>query len=464
MAEEKKLEGLWWLPQHPDDRIRGVLDFNDETGCRLKLQDARDAFKHGDEWSKTEIVNGLVSYGTPITLLYPKSFWLFPDIDKPYGSEIETSYASVAAALEGWHFDTIEQIKIRQIVMNFPQLEKWTKLTGVKAEGHPWRDKYIIKYNAPKSIQQEINNDLKLQLSASLDPNSEPHHFENTRERRTKEVVHLTIASKAILELDDAWKLVGQIERYFTFACKETVYIRNVQFYFEEVEDKDVKLRPVSLYRPFYRPYSDADNPGSHYLFFHEDINEGFGPSIGKWLEGYSVYPVLFDLFFAAYRENGYAMEVTFLNYVQALESFHSQKFPDKTFRTPMKWEQLVSNIEEAIEKGDLNSEHKQFFRGFVKFSNNRPTFQQRFKDLRDKYSIEDILDDAKIDLINVTRNYFTHWSKELKEKSANGDKLGKLNFDLITSIQRIIVQEIGFPEEAIKLIIEKPYRGITRN
>jgi hypothetical protein len=103
--------------------------------------------------------------------------------------------------------------------------------------------------------------------------------------------------------------------------------------------------------------------------------------------------------------------------------------------------------------------EYKEFLKDFFKYE-NEVSLRKRLKEIykMHKSAVEPFIPDRDefIGLTLDTRNYLTHYGKDLEEKAAKGAELFFLTTRLELVIEIIFLSEIGFVDEDIKNVLDR--------
>ena len=116
------LQGLWWLPETPDDRETGTLTFNQVEGARLNVVGRLVPLKAGplSGGEEREVLHGFTTTGKPVTLL--ESFVVNSRMGFP-GIATETWHVRTIAV--GAHFTSADQAVFKRCWVRFDGVARW---------------------------------------------------------------------------------------------------------------------------------------------------------------------------------------------------------------------------------------------------------------------------------------------------------------------------------------------------
>lgn len=189
-------------------------------------------------------------------------------------------------------------------------------------------------------------------------------------------------------------------------------------------------------------------------LFSYDVIKANAEDVFNKWINAYEILSPALNLYFSTKTGAQKYLEGEFLALAQGLETYH-RRTSDKKLMDPDEFDSLVFKIIEKCPK-----EHVPWLEGRLKHGNeinlgNRiKLIIEPFKSLLGNSNKRTKLLRKIVD----TRNYFTHYSEDLKDKAANGKELWELCQKMEVIFQLHFLKVIGFNEEEINNVIENCY------
>jgi hypothetical protein len=148
--EDQAQQGLWWLPSQPDNRLHGVLTYEPNDWVKLSLIGGLGGNPSN---FRAEMVAGLVQ-GAWVTLLGCTQAGI--KISSP-GFESQQLFAQ--AILRGAAFETLDEVRFDQAIVELSHLGEWAMLTGMTEtmetdQGRPVS--LTVSYRPPERHTAEI--------------------------------------------------------------------------------------------------------------------------------------------------------------------------------------------------------------------------------------------------------------------------------------------------------------------
>lgn len=460
MVGEFEYKGIWWLPDKPEKRVSGTLTFTPNKGANLDLMGSFKDIKNKNrsEILEPEIILGVSSDGKYITLykcLETNSTTSFPGF--------QTSSRFLAnLVFVGVHFQKSEDISFKSISVHYLHLDEWVKIYGFVIKS--WGKKgVIIKYKLPEPFQVEISDELKISINFRRKVSSRSFSQEEVTIKQNTEIKVETSEEKPF---EDFREIIYHIQNLLTLGITEPVYPLSITGLTEVNVENEAYYLPVKIF------YQLLDIPKGHktltsndMLFTFEDISNRFEPLLKNWFEKKDFLESVYNLYFGTLYNPHMYLEDQFLSLIQAIESFHRRVYggkylPDEKYDKV--YEVLVNGIPE-----DVESELKDRLMEYLKYGNEF-SLRKRLKEIFDKYKeiLDKFIENKKdfIEKVVNTRNYFTHYDKELKEHTAHGEDLCRLNQKLRMCLETCLLAEIGFTSEEIKTFISRNIRYQLRS
>lgn len=126
--EEK---GFWWLPESTENRVAGLLTFSDLDGGQLELLGyfispaTGQKLLHRGMWRVFPIILGQSISGKKYTLV--RCFETNIKIEGEYG----TNSYQTSLVIEGWHFQSLEEIEFHRFLLSYSGLTEWYEQGGI---------------------------------------------------------------------------------------------------------------------------------------------------------------------------------------------------------------------------------------------------------------------------------------------------------------------------------------------
>lgn len=459
-------QGYWWLPDKPDDRKIGTLQIIDGGEISLDLigvfnnpieQTETSVFHFGvDSITTYERIEGILEDGKFVVLenCYDKSssFRMGRGISK---SVIASKFAFIGEAVE-----RIKEKKFSKAIFSFEGLYEWlNSFSGIKAI-IKW-DKESKKINGgevhfeiPESLNFELENGVKLSFDILIKRNSTP----NFSEVKISQEKSLEIDFQEELELTEIIWIINKVRNFFCFSIDKRLSIKSVKLFVDDIEGQP---NYVDLYYKSQVTERNSVNFDVHQMLFHfGDITDNFPLILSNWLKYYEILEPTFNLYFSVIYNNP-TLQTKFLLIAHALELYHRRTSSEKFLN-----EEQLALLKKLLKEAVKDQEDKTL-KDWVNFKfgpgADEIFLKQRIRRLIEPFESYFGTDEE----INVfvktfgdTRNYLTHYGKELEEKACRGKDLYNLLNKAEALLQLHLLKLIEFPENKFEEVINK---GIAR-
>jgi|GEM_PF-5002483 len=440
MNEIVKHTGYWWLPRDPEVRIPGHMRFSLEEGVSLELSGNFDRDNVSDPRGFN--ILGLSSFGESITIYQA----FFQSSESP-GLDPTAGRSSFIAnkAFIGAHFNRMEDAKFKTITFRPTHLDRWLNLPIVDYEHKECG--FSLTYNRPELLQFSPTDDLQVRIGfESIGPNIGSAETDISFTHRARFIIELSEEAN----FNSFGEILSHLTNLIALAVVAPVRPLAVDGWVldpDNTEDSDVGTR-VQVLLPLYISPQEEQIHFFDMLFTYSDIKERFGFFLEKWFKKREVLEPVFDLFFGVlYNTNPYPV-TTFLNYMQAIETYHIRTMSDEV-DSPEEHRQRIRTILNAVP-----IEYREWLGLKLAFS-NRPTLAQRLKDVIEFYPFpvtgQAGSHDAFIRRVKDTRNYYTHYDPSLTEKAQKGGYLKGLSMTLGTLLEGLMLHELGFELDEVR-------------
>ena len=154
-SEETIYEGLWWIPERPDDYIAGTLNISPDEGITLRLMGAfeRESEQFNPPFHSIDVILGRLLGGRQFTLCGCRQSHRTHDGLEYHRYRIET-------ALDGAHIPSLDQAEFNEISIRYTHLMDWLRNVGL-GDPKETQDGIIIEYDqAYHSTISEIHGDV----------------------------------------------------------------------------------------------------------------------------------------------------------------------------------------------------------------------------------------------------------------------------------------------------------------
>lgn len=436
-----ELQGEWWLPENPSQKVKGALRFTPKEGGILRL----DVFPSGsveiEHFQQPQIILGVSIDGRKVTL----HTCLMKEMVKHAladGTQTTVLTLYVGVILVGAQFKKIEDAKFDSMFIRFQHLDAWVNVSGFNIDVSA--DGISVKYQRPKDYVFEVSEKLKLHISYAV---HYPTISTIQNEACITQEAWIGIIPSEPKPLDYYWDIIYSLQNFLILATTATVYPLSVS---GRIKVKDQPNISVDIYRSIGSIESSESLHPSDMLFTFNNVSEQLHTLMANWFAKSDTLKPFYDLYFGTYYVSEMYLTTEFLNYVQALESYHRRtksnvEIPEDQHRK--RFETVVTGAP---------PEYKEWLVEKLRYS-NEPNLRKRLKEILKSFpaSLEPVLKDRRkfVNDVCVTRNYLTHYDSELEHQAAKDRELFALTSRVKLLLQFCMLKELGFdPQNVEKL------------
>ena len=453
--EKINLNGIWWLPDAPEARISGILNYDPNEGIFLELIGTFSNLISYDQNRSYDIVIGVSTNGKMVTLY--NCMEIKRSLSIP---GVESSRIRADLLLFGHHFEKIEDIKFDEIYIGYSLLDDWTNFKFYDIEYRKnEKDKMrsiSIHSREPKSYET-IYNEFKISLISDLSMKGDLKN-----ELLFKGSPYFKIEGKENIYLTSIFRINHLLKGIISLGVGKPVHnlfihCRNNNIY-EEYKGKKYYTSIILYYK--LKEYSEGIKiqTWNEMLFLFRDINDNFSRVINNWISKYDNLKPVYNLYLATINKGEIFSEDLFLNVIHAIEAYHAKVY-DAKYLSDDEYEEvygmLISSIPQEIPE-DFRSRVKHSLKYLNEYS-LRKRLKEILRSIGDIHKNYIDNDDEFINKIVNTRNYFTHYTDDLKEKAITD--LVELYYEtqrLRIVLEICIMKELGFTIENIKEIFKR--------
>ena len=438
MLDTHEFKGRWFLPNPEAKALPGTLtverggadlELMGDFGHELLSETTREKTYSLDPSDQLRVL-GSSSDGKDITLEKVSSRGYRVSIP---GGPI--AHYTARAILVGKHFAEGDPIALDEISICASDLNAWTRVSGFQV--HQEFEKLDgtellgfsglgVDYKAPHDIEIQLARGERSFIRFSAKQTGlvgGTDHVSVTQDA----AIHFRFAKPA--SLAQVFRRVSEIRNFLSLAVGRPVSILAVTGYIDEYAEANGVPRPIDL---FWRVPHNPDPPerGRRFhemLFSLPEASPDLSSVMKKWLARQARLKPVFNLFFGVLYHPDLPLEVRFLTFAQAIETYDYRRRRSPRDKT------LAERIEDVL--GECRSVSKRIVGA-------------RAEDVK-----------AFIKLFKDSRNYYTHYNPKLEERAAEGVPLLLLTLQLRTIIEMSLLRELGFPAKAIDSILERGRR-----
>lgn len=472
MVETHKFKGLWWLPADEATKLSGTLKVT-KGDAELELMghfghklisktETEESYSFSLE-ERPRIV-GLSTTGKRITL--ERHGVAAPSFHFP---GIETSVYRPEVVLIGKTFAEDEEVAFDEIAIRASDLNTWTRVSGfdmrigVEAQeetGLAIFSKVDIHFEAPDDIEIPLDGGEAARIrfnapSEGIGRGTE--HVALTQEA----ALHLRFDQRA--NLDEVFRRVGQLRNFLSLAVGRPVAILSVTGYQDDYvrEESKTPLPIEVLWEVVHNPEPPTrPRHPIEMLFTLPEATPDIEAVLKNWFAKQPRLKPVFNLFFGMRYHPSMYLDVKFLAYAQAVETYDFRRRNPYEL-PPVEHRKRVRSVLDAVP----NKWHDWLKMRLA--SSNYIILDQRIRDVLGecpdvRAKIVGATDeelDAFVTTFKQSRNYYTHYNPKLEKKAATGAALYLLVVQLQAIIEMSLLRELGFTSEAIDAILERVQR-----
>lgn len=445
MLEPLERRGVWFPPTQPDYRTPGTLTFSQEQGGRLSLIGSfSDPLSGSLDQGYWNVLHGY-SGGAEITLFRCRAIEQGITIGPGPGEVI----LSVQQVLLGHLYNHWDAVHLKGFRARLSHLDNWVHSHGIDIRPHD--ESVVITHKPPDSTHLQLTDDIILHLYPNVSRLS-------SADRSAEIIDESWLYLDGPLTLRAALNLIHLVCQFLTLGVGEGVYpilLRGV------LPDKTRAVsgqRDLDIYYLLpHPPTNTGSRSWTEMLFTLPDIQERFEMYLKNWVRLSSELQPVYDLYFATLYNPSMYINQRFLNLVQGVEAFHRITRPQEGRELP----RAQHRVRKRRVLDSVPDDLRKWLRNQLQYS-NEVSLATRLTHLAEEHSF--LFDNWPHGVSNYvrtaknTRNYLTHYTADLKKKSASGPKLYLLTQKTRSLLEACLLKEIGVSEETLNaLSFESP-------
>jgi hypothetical protein len=451
------LQGIWWLPDTPDDKETGTLTFDQAEGARLSVIGQLIANGAGplNGGSERPVMHGFTTTGKPVTLL--QSLVTNSQISFP-GIPVETWHVGTIAT--GAHFTSADEALFNRSWIRFDGIAKWLKHDPF-SETHDF-DTRVTELIVQKPERVDLGEIAGAQLSTGSSLKS-GRNGDECWKSESEAMIAITADEPKTLN----WHLSAASKLR---SLAELLYGRPLHLTKLLVE---LPAKPKAAGYPPYRDVeihaqmiggddklSPADRPP---MLTAPALLIKAPNALADWFAQYKTLSAAIHLLSTVASDRRMFMNVRFLLAAQAIETFHREACPG-TIVDESDHALIVKALTAAIPPA-TNTQMREKLKSSLQYA-NEPSLRQRLRSLislaRD--GRDDVMPAYNREFVNAvvnTRNHETH----------HGDRPDNLlvGSDMHWAIRRLVIlltalflRRIGLPSDEIDAMISQHHEFQT--
>ena len=253
--------------------------------------------------------------------------------------------------------------------------------------------------------------------------------------------------SDKALHFNDYDNIFHNIQNFLTLAINTPVYPLVVK---GENKNHDIFM----IYSNNKFTLSNKINPFTMFnpltMLTFQDISDNFEQILNNWFAQFDALKRVYNLYFSTFYNKPMCIENEFLNLIYALEAYHRRKYGGN-YLSEDEYKNVIDNLYQAI-PANLNKDLKEKLESNIKYSNEislRTRLKQIFKEHDELLKL--IIDKNFINDIIITRNYWTHYDKNLEIKAKKGTEIVELVDKIKWILKLVFLKDLGVSVQTIK-------------
>jgi len=370
-----------------------------------------------------------------------------------------------------------ENHKFNKILVYFSHLEDWSEITRLcvstkhKKSNPPYLSEgdeieIRLNYQYPKIRKVKLNN-LEISLKYTL---STDHIYLKMFSLKIKPYFEIQCVQE-VCSYKEFIYIIKKLQYFLTLGIGTPIKIQEMYGYIENYgqtkEIKIVKSQISSNFEDYIHPY--------RMNFRLTDISDNFENILKIWFRKYEKLREICNLYFSVLYSPFLYTEYEFLSLCQALEVYCRINC-DNFYLLDEKFNQIYNDLCQYLNgnleglKDNLKNKYnlernfvEHLKKGTFKYANEY-SFRNKLKSIENKYKniFENLsLNNINLNIIANLRNYFTHYTDELKErvrKYIGREK--EFALSLRQMLEVCLLNEINIPIELIKKRLKVRYES----
>ena len=408
LSDSFEVTGEWWLPEEADAKLYGTLRYS-PTNIELELSGTLDESKIADlksgspKFKDHPCFHGLTHDRQEYTLLRAR-------VSSLGGTTKYNAFHIIADK----HVPALPELKLKKVSFYCQHLDVFIgrHLFTMENDGEG-RDfkSCTVTYHQPEKLDWRIDEiDATLDIQSGMKLSTPP--YEQWRKLHAQSFVTITPDTPQGLDwfTQQTWRFCY----FLTLFTDENVSPTGMEVFLEDDEDPGWHLNQTM------RNCEENEKATPSFLFHLGHLIDKFEPMLKKW---FSVSETLLDaihLMMDAQRNQDHSSQGRFLLLAHAVEVI-SRATTSSEYMDAEQYESVITTIIKAIPQA-VASDHRASLKSRIKYGNEF-AFHKRIKLLLETLSDKEreiVCDDpGKFSRgIADTRNYYTHFTDELRLKA----------------------------------------------
>ena len=455
MNKPRIIEGRWWI--HGDDKEAhfGTLSFDPERGLELtvKVPLSRTIGEALHNFTETpnvpQVIHGKDEHDHDVTLFG------YSRLHRSAPLGLDTYQMSdIGAAMLNYRGQSLEESRFAVASVNYTLLHQWMNRKAVR-ETTMESGLACVKFQPHDLLEFQFSPGVRLRIEGIFLPSFSLSEYSVRFLHRAWFLFSELTTAKTIYD-----EYASVLLRLLCLLTGERVFIEEFVFYdrdpFEPGGSGPLQGRELLIPNSGVTQ-AKRDLHAAHMIASFEEIEASLGSVLKRWFECHERFEPVIDLYFAVLANRVSSAPSAFLFLAQALEVYHARS--TKYSSTEMPAEAHKDRMKAVLQAAQ--QEYEAWMKEKLAYSNQK-TLAKRLEEILNSHPAEATRLTAGVAgfaaKVRHTRNYYTHYDEELREKGkvAEGLELRRIIFALLGLIQICLLKELGIQGKPIDRILER--------
>ncbi|MCU1267845.1 MAG: hypothetical protein JWM21_4163 [Acidobacteria bacterium] len=452
LFDDFEYSGFWWLPSSAENRVPGTLRYKVGDRMTLELLGSLQGDSEASEGDfDSDIILGIAE-GNRICTLQK----IIRTSSKSIGrNDVHRSSFIVHRLFEGKHFASVEDIRLASLSISYTSLEEWITDCPYDKSHETDESSGTLKFIASHLVPYPVFESRVASLNSTIRGNLTFEHSLGIRELEWKSTGYIDIVPDEPASFEWLWQVQGDIRNLFTLLMNEPAYLKRIEGYGDEVEVTPGRFAKERIYI-YVMQSSDASGKEIHpadMLLIFPTIKEHISAILDNWFSKADPLRAVYTLFFGSMYFSTMYPRFHFLNLIQAIESFHRDMRKGE-YLSQEAFEQIRATLTKTIPK-EIANDFRESLKSKIRYGYEY-SLRTRLRRLFDELEVQTVqlmtqnVNDLRNRIVD-TRNYFTHYTAELKKVAFDGENLDYANFKLRVLLIILLLKEVGLSEAVIR-------------
>ncbi|HKV37735.1 MAG TPA: HEPN domain-containing protein [Blastocatellia bacterium] len=448
MFKSFAVEGVWFLPDTPNQQVAGVLTFDNDDGIfrpMLRLTGSPPPLSVPQPAFYPVVLGCQRGDGREVTLLECSGV---THLDNPLRLP-ESGLLTAETCLVGTHFPSGD-VRPTALAVHFVILDEWARSTGLHIESEPGNFFAVTaRYSPAEPIPLAAYGDETYSLHLYQS------HSRGFRNFSINERVYLVIEPKGEPKgMEHLVNLMFLLQQFLTLAADQAVSPEIIKITVLRGTEEQWPGGPLSeqadLFLPVHAYHAVAQPPSPYSLgFTMASAGNRMGTILSSWLDKAKSLSAMRALYFAPMFNQKQYVDSSFLSLATAAESYHSGLSSGSTKEPKNQFRVRKERILQAVDEADREWLAEVLTHANALTLRDRLTALVGESSLAAKMMLVDPADiTGSVARIVDTRNYLTHGGRKGKNVKDDPQSLYHMTRFLHVVLRECLLKEIGFSQD----------------